>query len=254
MKRKQIVAGNWKMNMNFDEGRDLSISIVKKIGPLRDTVIFCPPAIHLNYLSVLTKGIHNLHLGGQNCNENPKGAFTGEISASMLRSVGCDYVILGHSERRQYYKEDGKLLAKKVDEALSQGLKPIYCFGEKLDTREANNQEKVVAKQIKEGLFHLTEEQFSNVVLAYEPVWAIGTGKTASPAQAQEMHAFIRGLVSKKYNESLADMTTILYGGSVKPNNAKEIFSQPDVDGGLIGGASLKAPDFVSIIESLPRT
>ena len=254
MKRKQIVAGNWKMNLTFDEGRDLSISIIKRIGPLKDTVIFCPPAIHLNYLSVLTKGINNLHLGGQNCNENPKGAFTGEVSASMLKSVGCDYVILGHSERREYYKEDGELLANKVNEVLAKGLQPIFCIGEKLDAREAGNQEKVVGKQLKEGLFHLNEEAFGNVVIAYEPVWAIGTGKTASPEQAQEMHAFIRNMIGKKYNSGLADFTTILYGGSVKPNNAREIFSKPDVDGGLIGGASLKASDFVSIIESLPKT
>ena len=251
MKRKQIVAGNWKMNMDFDGGRDLAISIIKEMGPLEATVIFCPPFIHLNYLSVLTKGINNLFIGGQDCNDNPKGAFTGEISAAMLKSVGCEYVILGHSERREYYGETEKLLAKKVDEALANGLKPIFCVGEKLDKREAGEQEKVVGQQLKGGLFHLDKEQFSNIVIAYEPVWAIGTGKTASPGQAQDMHAFIRGMVAKKYNNTIAEQISILYGGSVKPHNAKEIFSQTDVDGGLIGGASLKASDFVDIINGI---
>ena len=253
MKRKQIVAGNWKMNMNFDEGRDLAISIIRKLGPLQADVVFCPPFIHLNYQSVLIKGIERLHLGAQNCSQHLKGAYTGEVSASMLKSVGCAFVILGHSERREYFKEDGELLSKKVDAVLSNGLKVIFCFGEKLDVRESGGQEKVVESQIRNGLFHLNNDQFAQVVLAYEPVWAIGTGKTASPEQAQEMHHFIRGLIAEKYGEQIADQTTILYGGSVKPSNAKEIFQQPDVDGGLIGGASLKASDFVEIINSLPK-
>ena len=253
MKRKQIVAGNWKMNMNFDEGRDLAISIVRKLGPLKNEVILCPPFIHLNYLSVISKDIANLHIGAQNCHQKDKGAYTGEIAASMLKSVGCSYVILGHSERRQYFGEDGALLAAKVDTALANNLKPIFCVGEKLDVREAGKQEKVVEKQLKSGLFHLGETQFSNVVLAYEPVWAIGTGKTASPEQAQDMHQFIRKLVAQKYSVNIAEGTSILYGGSVKPANAKAIFSQADVDGGLIGGAALKAADFVSIINSFPQ-
>ena len=253
MKRKQIVAGNWKMNMDFDKGRDLAISIIRSLGPLEATVIYCPPFIHLNYISILIKGINNLYLGAQNCNEFSNGAYTGEVSTGMLKSVGCEYVILGHSERREYYGEDETRLAKKVDAAISQGLKPIFCVGEKLEVREEGKQEELVEKQLKGGLFHLDKSQFSNIVIAYEPVWAIGTGKTASPEQAQEMHAFIRNLIAKKYDKITADTTSILYGGSVKPNNSKEIFSQSDVDGGLIGGASLKAPDFVAIINSFPK-
>lgn len=241
------------MNMDFDEGRDLTISIIRKLGPLQADVVLCSPFIHLNYLSVLIKGINGLHLGAQNCSQHLKGAYTGEISAPMLKSVGCTYVILGHSERREYFGEAGQLLSKKVDAALSNGLRVIFCFGEKLDKRESGDQEKVVEAQITNGLFHLEKEQFEKVVLAYEPVWAIGTGKTASPAQAQEMHHFIRGLITNKYGQETGEQTTILYGGSVKPNNATEIFQQPDVDGGLIGGASLKAPDFVEIINSLPK-
>lgn len=253
MKRKQIVAGNWKMNMDFDEGRDLAISIIRKLGPLEATVIFCPPYIHLNYLSTLSKGLDNLYIGAQNCHENNSGAYTGEISAGMLKSVGCQYVILGHSERREFYGEKDELLAKKVDAAIAQKLYPIFCVGEKLESREAGDQEKVVEEQLRNGIFHLDKEQFSNVVIAYEPVWAIGTGKTASPNQAQEMHAFIRKLIAQKYDQQIAGETSILYGGSVKPDNAKEIFSQPDVDGGLIGGASLKAPDFVALVNSFPN-
>ena len=254
MKRKQIVAGNWKMNMDFDEGRDLSISIIRNLGPLEATVIFCPPFTHLNYLSVLTKGINNLFLGAQNCNENYSGAYTGEVSAAMLNSVGCHYVILGHSERREYFNEGDDLLAKKVDVVLANGLQPIFCVGEKLDIRETGNQEKVVERQLTGGLFHLDQDQFAKVVIAYEPVWAIGTGKTASPGQAQEMHLFIRNLIAKNYNKSIADLTSILYGGSVKPSNAEEIFNQADVDGGLIGGASLNAHDFVALVNSFPTS
>lgn len=252
MKRKNIVAGNWKMNMDFNQGRDLAISIIKQLGPTENKVILCPPFIHLNYISMLTKGVANLHVGSQNCHAQDHGAYTGEISVSMVKSTGAEYVILGHSERRQYFNEDEKTLAPKVDAAITGGLSPIYCCGEKLDKREANKQEEVVEKQISGGLFHLSTADFSKVVIAYEPVWAIGTGKTASPKQAQEMHAFIRSLISEKYGKDIADSTTILYGGSVKPKNAKEIFKKPDVDGGLIGGASLKAGDFVAIVNSFP--
>ncbi len=251
MKRKQIVAGNWKMNMDFDKGRDLTISILKGLGPLQSQVVICPPYIHLNYLSVLTKGISNLSLGAQNCHTEVNGAFTGEVSADMLKSTGCDYVIIGHSERREYFDESDEFLAKKVDAALAVGLIPIFCVGEKLEVREEGTQEKIVGKQLKGGLFHLDKSQISNVVIAYEPVWAIGTGRTASPEQAQEMHQFIRKFISKKYSNELADSIPILYGGSVKPNNAKELFANKDVDGGLIGGASLKADDFIAIINSI---
>ncbi|MCB9341650.1 MAG: triose-phosphate isomerase [Lewinellaceae bacterium] len=252
MKRQRIVAGNWKMNKTFDEGRDLAISIIQQLGPSENLAVLCPPFIHLNYLSVLTNGIANLKLGAQNCHFEESGAFTGEISAAMLKSVEAEFVILGHSERREYFKEAGELLAKKVDSTLKHGLRPIFCCGEKLDAREAGNQEEIVKQQLEEGLFHLEESQFSNVVIAYEPVWAIGTGKTASPEQAQEMHRYIRNLISLKYSSHTANLTTILYGGSCNPKNAKELFSQPDVDGGLIGGASLHATDFISIFNSFP--
>jgi triosephosphate isomerase len=253
MKRAQIVAGNWKMNMEFNAGRDLAISIIRQLGPTETQVILCPPFIHLNYISMLTKGIANLKVGSQNCHAAPQGAYTGEVSVAMIKSVGAEYIILGHSERRQYFNETDEMLAEKVDAVLEGGLKPIFCCGEKLDSREAGKQEEVVNKQLSGGLFHLSAEQFKNVVIAYEPVWAIGTGKTASPQQAQDMHAYIRKLISDKYGDSTADMTTILYGGSVKPNNAEEIFKKPDVDGGLIGGASLKSDDFVAIVNSFPE-
>ena len=252
MKRTKIVAGNWKMNMDFTEGRDLAISIIRQLGPTENKVILCPPFIHLNYISMLTKGIANLSVGSQNCHAEASGAFTGEISVPMVKSAGAQYVILGHSERRQYFNESDKMLAKKVDSVLNGGLVPIFCCGEKLDAREAKKQEEVVNKQLSGGLFHLSKKQFQNVVIAYEPIWAIGTGKTASPKQAQEMHAFIRKLIAKKYGSETADSISILYGGSVKPKNAKELFKKPDVDGGLIGGASLKAEDFVAIVNSFP--
>lgn len=242
------------MNKEFNEGRDLAIEIIRKLGPTETKVIICPPFIHLNYISMLSKGIANLSVGAQNCHTAQSGAYTGEVSTSMLRSVGVKYVIVGHSERRQYNGETDEMLAQKVDAVLDQKLIPIFCCGEKLDAREAGDQEKVVRAQLEGGLFHLMEEQFQNVVVAYEPVWAIGTGKTASSEQAQDMHAFIRGLISEKYGEEIADATTILYGGSCKPSNAKELFQNPDVDGGLIGGAALKAEDFVAIVNSFQET
>lgn len=254
MKRLQIVAGNWKMNKEFDEGRDLAISIINKIGPSETKVIVCPPFIHLNYISMLSKGVANLNVGAQNCHTEQSGAYTGEVSASMLRSAGVDYVIVGHSERREYFGETDEMLAKKVDAVLEQGLVPIFCCGEKLDVREAGTQEKLVADQLAGGIFHLEASQFQKVVIAYEPVWAIGTGKTATPQQAQEMHAFIRKTIAKKYGAAVADATPILYGGSCKPSNAAELFAKPDVDGGLIGGASLDATDFVAIVNSFPES
>lgn len=252
MKRQQIVAGNWKMNMNFQEGRDLASEIINSIGPSEVLTLLCPPFVHLNHISMLTNGISNLEIGAQNCHQSDSGAYTGEVSASMIKSVGASFVIIGHSERREYFNEDNALLAEKINTALKNDLKPIFCCGEKLDVREAGNHEELVKAQVEQGLFHLDAEAFSKVVIAYEPVWAIGTGKTASPQQAQEMHHFIRGLVAKKYGESVANSTSILYGGSCKPDNAEEIFSQPDVDGGLIGGASLKAADFIAIVKSFP--
>lgn len=250
MKRQNIVAGNWKMNKTYQEGGALAQSIINKIGSAKIQIVLGTPYIHLKNVAKSLTGISNIHLAAQNCHQEESGAYTGEISANMLQSIGVDYVILGHSERREYFGEDGKLLAKKVDIVLSKGMIPMFCCGEKLEVREKNGQEKLVAKQIKEGLFHLSAEAFSKVVIAYEPVWAIGTGVTASPAQAQEMHAFIRKTIAKKYGEAIADSTSILYGGSVKPGNAKELFANPDVDGGLVGGASLKADDFVAIVNA----
>lgn len=250
MKRRKIVAGNWKMNTNYEEGRDLAKSVVAKLGPSDVIVIMGSPYLHLKNIANIIKDISNVKLAAQNCHFEDKGAYTGEISAGMLKSVGVDYVILGHSERRAYFGEEGEMLSKKVNAVLKNGMKPIFCCGEKLEIREANTHEALVEKQLKKGLFHLTEEAFSNIVIAYEPVWAIGTGKTASPEQAQEMHAHIRNVLSKKYGNSIAEATTILYGGSCKPGNAKELFAQPDVDGGLIGGASLKPDDFVAIVDS----
>lgn len=254
MKRQQIVAGNWKMNLDFQEGRDLASSVIRTLGPSDVVTVLCPPFVHLNHIAMLTSGISNLEVGAQNCHEADSGAFTGEVSAGMLKSVGCGFVIVGHSERREFFGESDQLLTKKVDAVLANGMRPIFCCGEKLDIREAGSQEALVSAQIENGVFHLDSEAFKKLVIAYEPVWAIGTGKTASPAQAQEMHFFIRSLILKKYGRELADATPILYGGSCKPDNAAEIFSQPDVDGGLIGGASLKASDFVAIVNSFPKS
>ncbi len=254
MKRQQIVAGNWKMNLNFQEGRDLANEIISSIGPSDVLTVLCPPFIHLNHLSMLTNGISNLEIGAQNCHSERSGAYTGEVSAGMLKSVGVSFVIVGHSERREFFNENDVLLAKKINTVLENGMRPIFCCGEKLEVREAGTHESLVRSQIENSLFNLDSEAFSKIVIAYEPVWAIGTGKTASPQQAQEMHHFIRSLISEKYGKSLSAATTILYGGSCKPDNAKEIFSKPDVDGGLIGGASLKATDFIEIVKSFPKS
>lgn len=252
MKRRKIVAGNWKMNLTIKEGNDLANSIIYNLKPSSAQVIICPPFIHLNHLARLTNGVADLYLGAQNCHFEKSGAYTGEVSAAMVKSTGASYVILGHSERREYFHETDEMLAKKVSAALSEGLNPIFCCGEKLESREAGTQEKIVKKQLEGGLFHLDTADFSKVIVAYEPVWAIGTGKTATEKQAQEMHHFIRSLIEKKYSREIAERTTILYGGSCNAKNARELFSQPDVDGGLIGGASLKADDFLTIANSFP--
>lgn len=246
-RRKNIVAGNWKMNKDYEEGRTLAREIVAKLQPSDTIVVLGVPYIHLKGVSHIISGVNNLHLAAQNCHQEEDGAYTGEISTAMLSSVGCDYVILGHSERREYFEESNPLINAKVKKTLAAGMLPIFCCGEKLPVREAGDHEKLVAQQVKEGLFDLSAEDFSKVVIAYEPVWAIGTGVTASPAQAQEMHAFIRSLVAEHYGQELANATSILYGGSVKPSNAQELFSQADVDGGLVGGASLNAADFLAI-------
>ena len=247
--RKQIVAGNWKMNKSLQEAKELCSSIINLLGDTTREVIIGAPYIHLASLAELSKGTA-VKIAAQNCHQEMCGAYTGEISAAMLADLGLDYVILGHSERRAYNAEDNALLAKKVDSALSQNLKVIYCCGETLDERKSGAHFNLVANQIKEGVFHLDAQAMKNIVIAYEPVWAIGTGETATSAQAQEMHAHIRKVLTDKYGVESAQSTSILYGGSCKPSNAEELFSQTDVDGGLIGGASLKADDFISIIKA----
>jgi triosephosphate isomerase (TIM) len=247
--RKQIVAGNWKMNKSLQEGKELCSSIINLLGEATREVIIGAPYIHLASLAELTKGTA-VKIAAQNCHQEMSGAYTGEISAAMLADLGLDYVILGHSERRAYNGENNALLAKKVDTALSQNLKVIYCCGETLEERKSGAHFSLVANQIKEGVFHLDAEAMKNIVIAYEPVWAIGTGETATSDQAQEMHAHIRKVLTEKYGVELAESTSILYGGSCKPSNAEDLFSQSDVDGGLIGGASLKSEDFISIIKA----
>jgi triosephosphate isomerase len=250
--RKKIVAGNWKMNMELAEGLKLaeSIDTYFRSKPSRAEVILCTPYIHLAGVSQILKD-GKVCLGAQNCASEPSGAYTGEISPAMILSTGAGYVIIGHSERRSYYHEDNTILNRKTKLALSTGLKVIFCCGEVLGERESGKFFNVVKNQIENGLFNIAAEDMRNVVVAYEPVWAIGTGLTATPEQAQEMHQFIRGLFSEKYGKEIADNLTILYGGSCKPSNAAEIFSKPDVDGGLIGGAALKKDDFTAIVEAI---
>jgi triosephosphate isomerase (TIM) len=252
--RQKIVAGNWKMNKTLEEANILASEVM---GMVADEVkgnvkvIFCTPFPYLVPVKNLLGGNTRISIGAQNCSEHESGAFTGETSAIMLRSIGVPYVIIGHSERRQYFGEDGKLLAKKIDIVLKNSLTPIFCCGEPLDVREKNGHEALVKKQVEESLFHLEAAQLQKVVIAYEPVWAIGTGKTATSQQAQEMHAVIRKHLAGKYGASVADNISILYGGSVNAANAKELFSNPDVDGGLVGGASLKSREFTEIIKAI---
>ena len=247
--RKEIVAGNWKMNKNLQQGKELCNSILNQLETLNKEVILAVPHTHLTVLAELIKG-SDLKLAAQNCHHELSGAYTGEISASMLAEIGADYVILGHSERRLYNNEGNNLLRKKVNAALSQNLKVIYCCGETLDDRNSEVHFDLVNKQIVEGVFHLNAEAIKNIVIAYEPIWAIGTGETATSAQAQEMHAHIRNVITNQYGAELAHDISILYGGSCNANNAQELFAQTDVDGGLIGGASLYAEDFISIINA----
>ncbi len=249
--RQKIVAGNWKMNKTLQEGVELAKNvndILAKNAP-KCTVILGTPFIHLTEV-VKTVDSKNIKVAAENCADMASGAYTGEVSAAMVKSTGAQYVILGHSERRTYYGETDAILKEKVDLALANGLLPIFCIGEVLEQREAGKQNEVVKAQVENALFHLSADDFGKIVLAYEPVWAIGTGKTATSAQAEEIHAYIRSVIAAKYGKEVADNTTILYGGSCKASNAKELFAQPDVDGGLIGGASLKAEDFYGIIEA----
>lgn len=249
--RKNIVAGNWKMNKTLQEGKELAAELKQLLTTAKPAcdVIIGTPFIHLATVSEELKG-SVIKLAAQNNADKESGAYTGEVSASMVKSTGAEYVILGHSERRAYYGETYEILKEKVLLALKNSLKPIFCIGEVKEEREAGKQNDVVKAQLEGSLFNLSKEEFSNIVLAYEPVWAIGTGLTATPQQAQEIHAYIRGLIAARYGSEIAQNTSILYGGSCNPGNAKELFSNPDVDGGLIGGASLKAADFKAIIDA----
>lgn len=251
--RKKIVAGNWKMNKSLEEALSLTSEVVNMV---RDEVrgdvevVLCTPYIYLPVLQKYVQEVDRISLGAQNCHHKASGAFTGEISASMLSAIDVPYVIIGHSERRQYFGETDALIAEKVKIALENGLKPIFCCGELLEQRQNEDFIAIVKDQITAALFDLSAEDFGKVVIAYEPVWAIGTGLTASSAQAQEMHAALRAHVAEKFGAQVADDTTILYGGSCNEKNADELFACPDVDGGLIGGASLKSREFTNIIKS----
>lgn len=247
--RKQIVAGNWKMNLNAAESQELIDALKAQTFDDGVHVAIATPYVHLAAAVDQTAGT-SIDVAAQNMHQAASGAYTGEVSAAMLEGIGVKTVILGHSERRAYFHETDALLAEKVNAALENDMHVIFCFGEELEDRKSEAHFDLVTSQLTNGLFHLNVSQWANITLAYEPVWAIGTGETASPAQAQEMHAHIRAVLAAKYDDALAQSVSVLYGGSVKPANAKEIFAQTDVDGGLIGGASLKAEDFAAIVNA----
>ncbi|RPI76292.1 MAG: triose-phosphate isomerase [Ignavibacteriales bacterium] len=249
--RKKVIAGNWKMNNDLSESQNLITKLTSGLSNLKLNcdVIICPPYTSLSEANSLIKNTI-VKLGAQNVYHEDNGAFTGEVSPQMLKSVGCEYVIIGHSERRTIFKESNETINKKVKKALEHSLKVIFCIGETLEEREKNITNDVVKKQVTEGLEGIDEKEMSNIIVAYEPVWAIGTGKVATPQQAQDVHKFIRQLIENKYSSSVADDLTIQYGGSVKPDNAEELLSQPDIDGALVGGACLKAESFIGIIKA----
>jgi triosephosphate isomerase len=253
--RKQIAAANWKMNMTFQQGEKLLDDILKgKIILGKDQmVLFAVPFPYLLMTRSEVADDTNYYAAAQNCSDKKSGAYTGEVSAEMLRSIGIAYCVVGHSERREYFNETNAMLAEKVNHCLAHHITPVFCCGEPLSIREAGSQNSYVEQQLKESLFHLEADKVKDIVIAYEPIWAIGTGKTASTEQAQEMHAHLRDVLARQYGKEIADQVSILYGGSVKANNAKELFSCPDVDGGLVGGASLVADDFITIIKALKR-
>jgi triosephosphate isomerase len=248
--RSKIVAGNWKMNKNLSETKALLSELLEKLPKTEAKVIVAPTYVNLESAARILQS-SDIKVAAQNMHFAKSGAYTGEISADMLLNINVDTVIIGHSERRAYFGETDDLLAKKVEAALANNMQVIFCFGEELEERKSGNHFNVVESQLKNGLFNLPAEAWQHIVLAYEPVWAIGTGETASPEQAQEMHAFIRKTITEAYDLSIANEVSILYGGSVKPSNAQEIFSKPDVDGGLIGGAALVADDFIAIIKAI---
>lgn|SRR5690625_1165099 len=247
--RKKIAAGNWKMNKDLSETESFLSELKEQVFPEGVQVVIAPPFTNLHHAFVSLKD-HPVEVAAQNMHQEAEGAYTGEVSAGMLKSIGIELVLLGHSERRSYFKEDNTLLAQKVTRALENNMKIIFCIGEELSDRQAGSHFEVIKAQLKEGLFHIEESAWSEIVIAYEPVWAIGTGETATPGQAQEMHRFIRETIAEAFSIGTADSVSILYGGSVNPDNAAEIFRQPDVDGGLVGGASLKADSFMKIVNS----
>lgn len=249
--RKNIVAGNWKMNLKRAEGLALVEDVLRKLPSDNKThVIFAPSFVYLNKVAKMCADIPKVVAASQDCSANDKGAFTGEVAANMIASCKVKYVVLGHSERRAKFKETNELLKAKVGQALTNNLKVIFCCGESLAQRESGVHFEWIKSQISESLFHLTDANFKNIVIAYEPIWAIGTGVTASTEQAQEIHAFIRSILAEKYDKDIAESISILYGGSCKPSNAKELFASQDIDGGLIGGASLNADNFLAITQS----
>lgn len=251
--RNKIVAANWKMNLTIQEGEALVKDIQAGLPKLNveRKVVIASPFVHLAQTVAQVAGTAHVHSAAQNCYQEASGAYTGEVSAAMLKSVGVEYVIIGHSERRQYFAETDAILAAKVNQVLANGMQAIFCCGEPLAVRDENTQNAFVEAQLIDGLFHLSAQQMQHVVIAYEPIWAIGTGRTASTEQAQDMHAHIRAVLAAKYGNEVAGSTSILYGGSCKPSNAAELFACADVDGGLIGGASLKASEFLGIIEAM---
>jgi len=251
--RKQIAAANWKMNCTLEQANDLLDGLIKEnisLTPYREVVV-AVPFPYLMMAKEKLKGSAGFKVAAQNCYTKSSGAFTGEVSATILESIAVDYVIIGHSERREIFGEDNKMLSQKTDTCLANNIKPIFCCGEPLQIRENETQNEYVETQIRESLFHLASDKLENFVVAYEPIWAIGTGKTATAEQAQEMQQHIRNVFKEKYGEAIAQSISILYGGSVKASNAQDIFGKPDVDGGLVGGASLVASEFISIIKSL---
>ena len=254
--RKKIIAGNWKMNLGLEEGITLFSELRKLIQEevsADHKIVVCPPFTHIQSLANMLESDDKLFVGAQNCHQADNGAFTGEISAAMLASAGAEYVIIGHSERRLYFAESNADLEQKIRVAIKYGLRPIFCIGETLEQRNNGTFFEVIKSQISEVAFRLSDIDFEKLILAYEPVWAIGTGLTASPEQAQEIHAYLRNLVSENYNPNMADQVSILYGGSCNPKNASDLFAKADIDGGLIGGASLKARDFVDIILAMDQ-